>query len=211
MKASGASQTHTSLWQDDHPAAPPPVIGPNAILQLGTTFDEHGRSRDFSDLLTAAGLSHYLTARPTEMVPENEVIRLHRALSRHFATECCALAEEAGARTADYLLANRIPQAVQPLLKALPARFSSTALLAAVAKHSWTFAGSATLHRKGTWPVELILSGGKMGKAMGEIPSLPAYYSGTFERLFRVLVTPKASARASTPLPQGMSLLLFAA
>jgi hypothetical protein len=59
-----------------------------------------------------------------------------------WAEVAAEVARSAGRRTADYLLAHRIPKPVQALLKALPARLAARVLLSAIARHAWTFAGS---------------------------------------------------------------------
>jgi divinyl protochlorophyllide a 8-vinyl-reductase len=53
-----------------------------------------------------------------------------------------AVLREAGQRTAEYLLANRIPRPAQWLLRVLPASIGMRLLSRAMAQHAWTFAGS---------------------------------------------------------------------
>ena len=56
--------------------------------------------------------------------------------------DALAVLTEAGSRTGDYLLANRIPVWARAILKALPAAVSSRLLARAIAAHAWTFVGS---------------------------------------------------------------------
>ena len=44
------------------------------------------------------------------MIPEVQALRLHRWLALHQPLGSFAIAEEAGARTADYIIAHRIPR-----------------------------------------------------------------------------------------------------
>jgi divinyl protochlorophyllide a 8-vinyl-reductase len=59
------------------------------------------------------------------------------------------VARDAGLRTADYLLANRIPKPVQVLLKHLPAPLAARVLLSAIRRHAWTFRRQRQLHARG--------------------------------------------------------------
>jgi hypothetical protein len=51
--------------------------------------------------------------------------------------------EESGARTAAYVIRNRIPAPIRTLLRILPPRPAARLLLATIARHSWTFASAA--------------------------------------------------------------------
>ena len=44
------------------------------------------------------------------MIPEMQVLRLHRWLALHEPIGSFRIAEDAGARTADYIIAHRIPR-----------------------------------------------------------------------------------------------------
>nr|AAP73429.1 4-vinyl protochlorophyllide reductase [Rubrivivax gelatinosus] len=77
------------------------------------------------------------------MVDEAEVRRLHGVLRESLGPAAAReIAHAAGVRTADYLLARRIPKPVQALLKVLPAPLAARVLLTAIGRNSWTFAGS---------------------------------------------------------------------
>lgn len=187
-----------------------PQIGPNAILQLlaavGARFGEAARK----DLLERAGLARYLATPPHAMIPQADVIAAYETLVCRYPLEQAeALAAEAGARTADYLLANRIPKPVQWLLKLLAAPLAARLLFGAIGAHAWTFAGSARFsyvflsgragNRSGVaFALQgCVLGGGppeawpRSGKpVLAEFP-MCVFYQATFSRLGRELISPK--------------------
>ena len=118
-------------------------IGPNAITRVAEVLRARRGEAATAALFGRAGLLPYLTQPPEAMVDEAEVTRLHQvlrdSLGSAFAQE---VAREAGTRTADYLLAHRIPRPVQAVLKRLPAPLAARLLLSAIRRHAWTFAGS---------------------------------------------------------------------
>lgn len=165
-------------------------IGPNAVLQIAAVLaDRHGpdvRDRVFD----RAGLSHWIAAPPREMVPERDVARLHVALARELGAPVADLvAREAGARTARYILAHRIPPLAQRVLRWMPARLASPVLLAAIRRHAWTFAGSAAFRAAPGPPVALTLTGCCLCRTTLAGGRLGTFYAATFEGLFQSLVT----------------------
>jgi divinyl protochlorophyllide a 8-vinyl-reductase len=116
---------------------------------------------------------------------------------------------DAGRRTGDYLLANRIPGPVQHVLRKLPAVLASRVLLAAIGKNSWTFAGSGHLDIKPGRPVRLTLTDCPLCReATSDIP-ICEYYTATFERLFRELVSPNAVATETSCHATGAPACVF--
>lgn len=177
---------------DDHPAR----IGPNAITQVTAALRARCGPERAAAVLREAGLGRYLDSPPAAMVPESEVVDLHEVLRAGLEEDLReSIGRDAGERTADYLLANRIPRAVQALLKLLPAPLASRVLLAAISRHAWTFAGSGQFVATAGNPVQLSIEGCALCRgAVFDSPGC-SYYAGTFERLFRVLVSPRARAR----------------
>jgi divinyl protochlorophyllide a 8-vinyl-reductase len=168
-------------------------IGPNAITRVAEALRAAGGEALARREFGAAGLSVYLAAPPSAMVDEEEVVRLHRALRADLGPGSVAIARAAGVATADYLLAHRIPRAFQALLRVLPRRLAGRVLLAAIARHAWTFTGSGRFR---------VVRGAALGFEITDSPlsrvareSAPAcdYYAATFERLFRKLVAPRAT------------------
>jgi len=185
-------------------------IGPNAILQpLAVLRDRLGRG-EAGDLFTRAGLSRYLEVPPHRMVPEAEVIRLHQTLRTSLGPDrAAALMHESGRRTADYLLAHRIPRPVQWLLKHLPAPLASRVLLSAIARHAWTFAGSGRFTIIRAAPALVAIQHGPFSQGVTGHRSACDFYTGTFERLYGVLVHPRAVAEETDCEATGAPRCLF--
>lgn len=163
-------------------------VGPNAILQVSAALRARLGGAAVERVFAAAGLEDLLRRPPEAMVPEEAVARLHRALADGASPpEAEALALDAGRRTADYLLAHRIPRPVQSLLRALPARAASAVLLRAVARNAWTFAGSGRFRAIPGRPAVV-----EIGANPIATPGCP-WHRGVFERLFQVLVSSRAT------------------
>jgi divinyl protochlorophyllide a 8-vinyl-reductase len=174
------------------------LIGPNAITRVAEVLPTRIGSRATWDLFDRAGLVGHLRQPPADMVDETEVRRLHGQLRSELGPEQAAeVARAAGRRTADYLLAHRIPKLAQRLMRALPARLAARVLLHAIARNAWTFVGSGGF--------EAVSPGGRRWLLRIRDNPLcrdlhtegPAcdYYAATFERLFVVLVHRGSSVR----------------
>jgi divinyl protochlorophyllide a 8-vinyl-reductase len=168
-------------------------IGPNAITRvaeaLRTLQGEEAQRRVFA----RAQLAHYLAAPPASMVDEGEVQRLHRALRGMLDADTTRrVAQLAGERTGDYLLAHRIPRAVQAVLRRLPAPLAARVLLAAIRRHAWTFAGSGQFSARAGRPIVLAITHCPLCRDDPAHDGRPQcdYYAATFERLLRTLVHP---------------------
>ncbi len=172
-------------------AAPISKIGPNAVIQLLAALNAAGQAPLATALFTAVGAGAWLTDRPTEMVDERKVARLHQAM-RRAAPNAEAILREAGRRTADYLLANRIPRLVQLVLKLLPPRLAATILVSAIRRNAWTFVGSATFAAHAGSPTIFEITHNPI--CAGETASSPvcAWHAAVFERLFQALVSQRS-------------------
>jgi divinyl protochlorophyllide a 8-vinyl-reductase len=196
-------------------AAADPIsrIGPNAILQtmavLRAAFGEAGCAA----LMQRAGLQGHVLAPPQQMVDETDVVALHRALRAELGVpRARALSHAAGLATGDYLLANRIPRPARLLLPRLPAAWASRALLAAIRGHAWTFCGSGVFsvqHASRRQPVRLTIAGCATSRGALSDEPLCDYYAATFERLFGVLVHPKAVVREVACAAMGAPACVF--
>jgi len=147
---------------------------------------------------------------PQAMVPEEEVTVLHRHLRSDLgAGRAASVSWIAGLRTADYLLANRIPRPVQSLLKLLPARLAAFILLKAIGAHAWTFAGTSRF----TWamgrPITLSFEVCPLCRRDKASEPCCSYYSATFERLFRELINADTSVRETECIAAGGSACRF--
>lgn len=138
------------------------------------------------------------------MVREAVVADLFEALFLRLPeTDAKDVAAEAGRRTADYILANRIPGAAQSILKALPAPLAAPLLLAAIAKHAWTFAGSGRFTARYGAPLIVEIAANPL--------SMPGcvWHRAVFERLFRSLAAPRADVRHTRCCRTGEPLCRF--
>jgi divinyl protochlorophyllide a 8-vinyl-reductase len=181
------------------PAAAAGRIGPNAITRVAEVLPGVVGCSATRQIFETAGLLGYLVAAPQSMVDETEVTRLHQVLRAALGSDVTRqVTHEAGLRTADYLLAHRIPKPVQALLKVLPAPLAARVLLSAIRRHSWTFSGSGEFTARAGQPVVLTIRRNPLCK--GSVTDAPAcdFYTATFERLFRVLVHPGATAVETT-------------
>jgi divinyl protochlorophyllide a 8-vinyl-reductase len=178
------------------PAAATGRIGPNAITRVAEALQLLVGEATTRSLFDAAGLAGHLLAPPQGMVDEREVTRLHAVLRSTLGTRLAAqVARTAGRRTADYLLAHRIPQLVQWLLAMLPAALSARVLLAAITRHAWTFAGSGDFSARAGMPVVLTVRGNPLCRGLASGVPACDFYAATFEHLFATLVHPDAQVR----------------
>jgi divinyl protochlorophyllide a 8-vinyl-reductase len=185
-------------------------IGPNAIIQVGSALEARCGRAVADSLFAASGLAAYRIHSPAGMVPEAEVIALHAEIRRALPpVDMRAVARAAGSATGDYLLAHRIPRLAQYFLRLLPRRVAARALLAAVARHAWTFAGSGEFG---------IASGPGFAVVIRDCPlcrglrtGVPEcdYFTATFERLFGVLVAADTRVRESACRAQGAAHCRF--
>lgn len=176
-----------------HPSA---RIGPNAITRVAEALHAEFGAQGAARVFGLAGLGRYLDAPPERMVDEAEVALLHRRLRESLGDAVAhRIGRAAGLRTADYLLARRIPRAVQWLLKRLPAALAARVLLAAIARHAWTFAGSGRFRVLHGRPLLLFIAGNPLCRGVVSDEPSCDFYAATFERLFRVLVHPGTMVR----------------
>lgn len=153
----------------------------------------------------AAGLPGLLDHPPERMTDERLVAALHRTLHALLAEEDAAeVAAEAGTRTADYLLAHRIPRLLQGLLRALPAPLAARMLLRAIARHAWTFAGSGRVFVTPGNPSVIEIENNPL--ATGPC----RYHLAVFTRLFTALVHPRVELRETQCCAHGAAACRFA-
>ncbi len=185
-------------------------IGPNAITRVAEAILTRHGQRTVNDVFAAAGLSHYLARPPVEMVCEGDVIRLHHALYANLERDDAGeISRLAGRLTADYLLANRIPRAVQILLYWLPARVGMKFLMAAIARNAWTFTGSGQFDVM-TWsPLEFAITNCPLCRPPAKAMRACRYYGATFERLLRVLSHPQIEVVTTACCAEGAEHCAF--
>ena len=138
------------------------------------------------------------------MVPEEEVTVLHRHLRGDLGPgRAASVSWIAGQKTADYLLANRIPKPVQRLLKLLPARLAAFILLKAIGAHAWTFAGTSRFSWAMGRPITLSFEDCPLCRWDRAASPCCSYYAATFERLFRELISADAAVTETECIATG--------
>jgi divinyl protochlorophyllide a 8-vinyl-reductase len=185
-------------------------IGPNAITRTAEALMAASGAGEQARVFAAAGLVAHLVAPPTGMVDERDVVRLHRALRSELGNALAReIARDAGRRTADYLLENRIPRPLHHLLPRLPRRLAGAILLSAMRRHAWTFAGSGVFEARTGRPMLLAIQGCPLCRGAHADAPLCDYYAGTFERLFRMLIDRAAVVRETACAANGADACRF--
>jgi divinyl protochlorophyllide a 8-vinyl-reductase len=176
------------------------VIGPNAVLQTVAAMEQALGAARTAAILEDAQISALPSGE--QMIAEVHALRLHRWLALHEPLGAFAIAEDAGARTADYIIAHRIPRVAAWLLQHLPAWAAAPLLMAAIRKHAWTFVGAGSFTTAGAWAFTI----DRRAACDPLMPpdSLFHWYAAVFTRLYQRLVAPDCACRivpGAAPLP----------
>lgn len=181
------------------PAAGQALIGPNAVSQTVAVMEARLGAAKTRAILADA----QIIALPSgdAMIPEIEALRLHRWLALHDPLGAFAIAEDAGARTADYIIAHRIPRVAAWLLRRLPAALAAPILMAAIRQHAWTFIGAGVFAPRGAWAFTI-------DRSLAHDPLMPPdslfhWYAAVFARLYQRLVAPGCICRIVPARPPG--------
>lgn len=175
---------------EDQKALPNGRIGPNAVIQLVHALNDAGTDISITKrIFELAGHSALLDELPVEMVDEQIPYRLYKALwliNPDGSAE--KIARDAGCRTADYILENRIPGPAKLVLKFLPSRLAAQLLLNAIARNAWTFAGSGVCRVRFDSNPQIDIEDNPF--------TMPGciWHVGVFQRLFQQLVSARAKA-----------------
>lgn len=189
----GASPAPSSPAAQADAGMPIARIGPNAIIQSAHVLRDR-LGAPVADRLLRIATGYDLAHLPHEMVDEREPLALvHTVMDALGEARATQMLREAGQRTADYLLATRIPRPAQWVMRVAPRRAGLALLLRAMAANAWTFAGSATFTVVRARAVTT-LSFHDCAMCRGIEASGPMcdFYAGTFEHLIRTLVAPRA-------------------
>jgi divinyl protochlorophyllide a 8-vinyl-reductase len=182
-------------------------IGPNALLQLVPVLERVGGPDLREAVFAGAGVLDL--PRADGLIAEGPVARVHQELRRRLPDLAPALAREAGQRTADYIIANRIPRPVVLLLKLLPPALAAPLLTRAIARHAWTFAGSGRFEVTCDRPLTFLLHDNPVVRGEHADHPLCDWHAAVFERLFRVLVSPRASVAETECCATGATACRF--
>jgi divinyl protochlorophyllide a 8-vinyl-reductase len=167
-------------------------IGPNAVTRLAESLTLRLGDGPCHAVFAEAGLVDHLFHPPEDMVDDEDVARLHAALvSRLGEAQAAEIAADAGRRTADYLLAVRIPHLAQRLLAMLPRRLAANLLIRAVARHAWTFAGSGRFAWRLDHGLGLELAGSPTARHLHTSRPACRYFAATFQRVFAAMLGPQ--------------------
>lgn len=170
------------------------VIGPNAITRMAEALTASGGEPLCQRIFGLAGLMSHLATPPTRMIPESDVALLHRAVIGELGeARSGMISREAGRLTGDYLLAHRIPAPAQRLLKRLPRPLAARLLISAIARHSWTFAGSGEFTYSFSPALTLRLKGSPICRELRTQEPACGYFAATFERVFGEMLGPTLS------------------
>ncbi|MCS6920820.1 MAG: bacteriochlorophyll 4-vinyl reductase [Elioraea sp.] len=187
-------------------------IGPNAITRFAEALEASCGAAMKARVIAQAGLTHHLHSPPEAMVAEGDVVALHRAARALLPPEVFeAVARDAGERTARYLLAHRIPRAVQRLLRLLPPALAARVLAGAIARHAWTFVGSGRFRIDRGPPLAFVIADGPLGCGLHTTAPACGYLAATFEGLFRELIHPEARVAERACQAAGTPACVFTA
>ena len=161
-------------------------IGPNAITQLVAVLDRvEGRAlRD--QVMAAAGVA--VPDPALGMIPQADAAAVHLALRMAVPERAEGLLRLAGLATGSYILRHRIPRAAQWVIRALPAPLAARVLAGAIARHSWTFAGSGAFRIAGWKPLTFEVAGNPLVAGQRGDHPMCHWHAAVFERLFARLV-----------------------
>ncbi|MBK5947605.1 bacteriochlorophyll 4-vinyl reductase [Rhodobacter veldkampii DSM 11550] len=161
-------------------------IGPNAILQLIPVLDRAVGRTARDALFAQAGVA--VPPPDAGMLPETDIARLHHTLRQTMPDQAAQLAREAGLATGDYILANRIPALAQKVIRLLPKGLGSRILSGAIAKHSWTFAGSGDFTIVSLTPLTFEIAANPVVALDRAEAPICDWHAAVFERLFTTLI-----------------------
>jgi len=180
-------------------------IGPNAVLQHVPVLDAALGERLRGALMHRAGVA--VPPPDCGMLPEAEVIPLHRAVWLFVPDRAESIQRAAGLAVGEYILANRIPRLAKALIRALPAALGARLLSTAIAKHAWTFAGSGVFTIASHHPLTFCIAQNPL--AVGPPHPSCHWHAAVFERLFQRLVWPEAHVTETTCCATGEGVCTF--
>ena len=122
------------------------------------------------------------------MIDEQLAADFHQAVRRRFPDRAPELAEHAGAGTADYIIAHRIPAFAKAILALLPRPVAEDMLSRSIADHAWTFAGSGAFHVHRQRPVTFEIVGNPIVRGERSSQPLCTWHSSVFAHLFGTLI-----------------------
>jgi divinyl protochlorophyllide a 8-vinyl-reductase len=175
-----------AIGNPDHHAG---KVGPNAITRVVEALRTLEGPQATHRIFQASRLEAYLCDTPVEMVDERDVARLHEVLHGELGdVQAREVGRIAGQLTGDYLLGFRIPRKVQMVLHYCPAAVASRLLTKAIARNSWTFAGTGTFSARHGRPTTFEIRNCPICRGQRTAEPYCDFYAATFERLYSRLV-----------------------
>ncbi|HEY8125549.1 MAG TPA: bacteriochlorophyll 4-vinyl reductase [Methylocystis sp.] len=194
----------------EHKTARLGLIGPNAITQMAASLSDAYGAPLRRDVFEDAGLARHLLAQPTQMIPEDDVARLHQAaIDRLGEAKAAEVSRAAGRRTGDYLLATRIPPFAQRALKIMPRPLAARILVAAIARHAWTFSGSGEFSYEFAPHLYLRIVASPICRGLRTETPACTYFAATFERVFAEMLGPSLSVAEVECAATGAAACVF--
>jgi len=171
-------------------AARSAVVGPNAVIQLGKALDHLLGRPTTQKVFLEGGHPDLLSDPPRDMIHETIPASLMAGLWKTLnPDDAKAVASDAGWRTADYVIANRIPRPVKWLLSCAPRPLGARLLLNAIRRNAWTFCGSGLCRIEHAPTLAVVLVGNPLPTPEG------TWHVAVFERLFQRLVSNECVVR----------------
>lgn len=173
------------------PETAPAVVGPNAAIQLIDALRLATDPETVERILATAGVPEWGASPPEKMIDERLAATLHRESRAALDPDRSrAILTEAGSRTGDYILANRIPAFARAMLKALPSWLASRLLARAIAAHAWTFVGSGRFSSSRADGLVFEIADNPFCAGESSAEPLCVWHAAVFRRLYQALVSP---------------------
>jgi divinyl protochlorophyllide a 8-vinyl-reductase len=167
-------------------------VGPNAVIQLVAAIKAQNLTRQLLPAFASQDAVHWLSSPPSQLLDAERVGRLFRAVRASLSgPRAAVLMDDAGTRTADYLLANRIPRLARWLLRLLPPRLSARLLASAIRGNAWTFGAEGHFTVSGVSPLVFEIAFNPLCGGERSARPICAWHEAVFRRLFRALVAPR--------------------
>ncbi|NTU82004.1 MAG: bacteriochlorophyll 4-vinyl reductase [Chloroflexales bacterium] len=194
-----------------HPAVGAARIGPNSIIQTVGAIEEERGPQETRSFLRRIGQGDFAEQLPTTMIDEIAFISLISAIRADIGVEAAGrILARSGERTADYLLANRIPAPAHAILPRLPRRLGLSLLLKAISGHAWTFAGTGRFSYKvDAKGATLSLANSPESRGMTADKPICRYYESCFQSLLRPLIDRRLVVRELRCAAQGAEACVF--
>jgi len=171
--------------------APTYLMGSNAMAHIIKTMEDNFGTGETIDFFIASRLSQYLSHPLAGRVHEEDVCRIHQHLIETYGlSHAKTLSWQAGQKSADYLLKNKISKPLRFILKRLPIRWSITLLLREISNHAWTFVGSGVFTYQVFKSITFYIESNPICRGIRASEPICDYYAAIFEGLFKNLIHP---------------------